>query len=261
MRPSFVIVTLFVLCSLSAHGQVQTPTTDQQPATPNNAVDTAALCNTPPQHLAGFAARYPWYAHAIQSQIGEKLQRDEVDPHVESALRVCMIFDLNRAGEPSNARIAQSSGAPSVDEALLHALSRVSSFGPLPEDWEHDKVRIAFRFEYRRACTAEDYLKSSNNSEAGNKLQIHQPEGITLSLGKQLKFGVNGGGSWITIAHWSIEGEQCKTNDCGSVSDLGLYTAPRTMPPDPQIVLKVEEKTQPCRTGATRLTLIPEEVH
>ena len=122
-------------------------------------------------------------------------------------------------------------------------------------------MSVLYWFDYRPECTTEDYLKSSRNTEGENGLEVF-PQGLTLSLGKQLNFRVKtASGSCIAIARWSIEGEQCKTNDCESVSELGQYIAPRTMPPNPEISLKVEEATQPCRIGTTRLTLIPEQGH
>ena len=151
----------------------------------------------------------------------------------------------------------QSSGLPSLDESVLRAVSRVSNFGPLPSDWERDKISVLFWFDYKakpNECTAEDYLKSSKGE---NGLRVWPEEGPKVSLGSNQMFRVIGT-ALVTIPRWSVEGEQCKANDCGSVSVMGLYSAPRAMPPNPEIVLKVQEKTQPCRTGTTRLTLIPE---
>jgi TonB family protein len=213
-------------------------------------------------HQGGsFTERYPWYVHVIQAKVTEEWMKYEADPHLEYASRACFSFDVSRTGEPSNVRLVQSSGVPRLDESVLRALNSVSSFGPLPIGYERDKVSIAFYFDYKpkqAECTAEDHVKSSANITGENGLRV-QPEGLTLALGKQLHFRADAGGSFLATATWSIEGEQCKANDCGSVSELGLYTAPPTMPPSPEIALKVKERTQPCRIGTARLTLIPED--
>jgi TonB family protein len=256
------IAALLVLFSFPANGQTQAPNTGGNATTHTiSAGATAAdVCSGADKGEAGhFAALYPWYVHAIQSKVREKWLMNEVDPHAPSASRVCLNFDINRVGEPSNVRIVQSSGLPSLDESALRAVSRVSSFGPLPPDWERDKVSVFFWFDYKpkaRECTAEDYLKSSG-SKGENGLRVWPEEGLKVSLGSNQMFRVIGT-SLVTIPSWSVEGEQCKANDCGSVSVMGLYSAPRTMPPNPEIALKVQEKAQPCRIGTTRLTLIPE---
>ena len=210
-----------------------------------------------------FATRYPWYVQEVQSKIREKwVTSEQVDPYGQSARRVCLRFDINRRGEPSNIRIVQSSGVSLLDDSAVGAVNQVSSFGPLPPGYERDKASVLFWFDYKprmRDCTAEDYLKSSGMSEHENGLRVF-PEGLKISLGSNQLFRLQGV-QFIAIPSWSIEGERCKANDCGSVSALGLYTAPRTMPSNPEITLKVAEKTEPCRTGTTRLTLVPEEVH
>ena len=273
MSVTYWIAALLVLLSFPAYSQTQAPNTGGNATTHTNSAGATAadVCSGVDKGEADkgeadkgeagrFAARYPWYVHMVQSKVREKWLMNEVDPHVQSASRACFSFDISRTGEPSNIRLAQSSGVPSLDESALRALNRVSSFGPLPRDYERDKVSVRFYFDYKPKtgeCTAEDYLKSSGKTEGENRLQVW-PEGLKLSLGEQLHFRVKAGGSFIAIARWSIDGEQCKASDCGSVSELGLYTAPPTMPPNPEIALKVEEKTQPCRIGTTRLTLIPE---
>lgn len=266
MRARYVIAVLLVTCSFTAYGQTQLPSADQKPTpTTNSAVPgTVDLCNK--AHEGGsFAARYLWYVRVVQAKVSEIWVKYEQDPQIQSASRICLNFDINRAGEPSNIRIEQSSGVPSLDQSALRAVKSVSSFGPLPKGYEGDKVSVLFYFDYKpkqAECTAEDYVKSSANNNGENGFQVW-PKGLKLSLGKQIhfRFRADAGGSFLVIANWSIEGEQCKANDCGSVSELGLYTAPHTMPPNPEITLKAEERTPPCRIGTTRLTLIFEDGH
>ena len=85
----------------------------------------------------------------IHNKVSEKWLASELDSHIQSATRVCLNFDLNRAGEPSNIRIAKSSGVPSLDESAIRAVKRVSSFGSLPPEYERDKVSVLFWFDYK----------------------------------------------------------------------------------------------------------------
>ena len=165
MRARYVIAVLLVTCSFTAYGQTQLPSADQKPTpTTNSAVPgTVDLCNK--AHEGGsFAARYLWYVRVVQAKVSEIWVKYEQDPQIQSASRICLNFDINRAGEPSNIRIEQSSGVPSLDQSALRAVKSVSSFGPLPKGYEGDKVSVLFYFDYKpkqAECTAEDYVKSS----------------------------------------------------------------------------------------------------
>jgi protein TonB len=152
VRIAYYVATFLALSSFSVFSQMQTPNTGASPATRTNAdgPSGADVCSDAGKGEPGhFAARFPWYVRVIRHQVSEKWLASEVDSHIRSATRVCLNFDLNRAGEPSNIRIAKSSGVPSLDESALRAVKRVSSFGPLPPEYERDKVSILFWFDYK----------------------------------------------------------------------------------------------------------------
>lgn len=146
------IAALLILCSIPAYGRNQRPKTGEKPAIQANSESSSAAdeCSEADKGEAGrFAARYPWYVRVIRYKVREKWLMSEVESQVQSATRVCLNFDINRAGEPSNVRIAGSSGVPSLDESVLRAVKRVSSFGPLPREYEWDKVSVLFWFDYK----------------------------------------------------------------------------------------------------------------
>lgn len=151
MRAPYVIAVLLVLFNLSVHGQTQPTSNDQKPCTPTNSPSRVGLDTDTDQGVksSGFATRFPWYVRVIQVKVREKWIKYEGDPAVQSAHRVYVAFDINHKGEPSNARITQSSGVPSLDESALRAVSSVSTFGLLPPDWEMDKVSVLFWFDYK----------------------------------------------------------------------------------------------------------------
>jgi protein TonB len=51
---------------------------------------------------------------------------------------------------PSNIRIEQSSGIPSLDLSAVRALKRIDTFGPLPQGYGGSYVSVEFWFDYRR---------------------------------------------------------------------------------------------------------------
>jgi len=76
--------------------------------------------------------------------------QSEVNPGITSAKRVYILFDISRSGSPSNVRVEQSSGIPSLDISAVRALQRIDTFGPLPQGYSGNYVSVEFWFDYRR---------------------------------------------------------------------------------------------------------------
>ena len=97
-----------------------------------------------------FGTRYGWYVRVIQQKVSENWLRYEVDPRITSAQRVYITFDVARDGHPSNVRVEQSSGVPSLDISATRALERIETFGPLPADYPGSKISVEYWFDYKR---------------------------------------------------------------------------------------------------------------
>ena len=97
-----------------------------------------------------FGTRYSWYVRVIQQKVSENWLKYEVDPRITSAQRVYITFDVARDGHPSNVRVEQSSGVPSLDISATRALERIDTFGPLPADYPGSKISVEYWFDYKR---------------------------------------------------------------------------------------------------------------
>ena len=97
-----------------------------------------------------FGTRYGWYVRVIQQKVSENWLRYEVDPRITSAQRVYITFDVARDGHPSNVRVEQSSGVPTLDISATRALERIDTFGPLPADYPGSKISVEYWFDYKR---------------------------------------------------------------------------------------------------------------
>jgi periplasmic protein TonB len=97
-----------------------------------------------------FGSRYAWYVRVVQQKVSENWLHNEVDPRISNAQRVYVTFDIGRGGQPTNVRIEQSSGAPSLDQSAVRALQRIDTFGPLPGDYQGNRVSVEFWFDYKR---------------------------------------------------------------------------------------------------------------
>jgi protein TonB len=97
-----------------------------------------------------FGSRYAWYVRVVQQKVSENWLKYEVDPRITEAQRVYLVFDITRAGQPTNVRVEQSSGVPSLDQSAARAIQRIDTFGPLPPDYAGSKVSVEFWFDYKR---------------------------------------------------------------------------------------------------------------
>jgi protein TonB len=96
-----------------------------------------------------FGSRFGWYTDVVARKVHQAWEA-EVNPSVSSAKRVYILFDISRSGTPSNVRIEQSSGVPSLDLSAVRALQRIDTFGPLPQGYNGSYVSVEFWFDYRR---------------------------------------------------------------------------------------------------------------
>ena len=97
-----------------------------------------------------FGTKFAWYVKVIQQKVSENWLRYEVDPRMTSAQRVYITFDVARDGHPTNVRVEQSSGVPSLDISAVRAMQRIDTFGPLPSDYAGNKISVEFWFDYKR---------------------------------------------------------------------------------------------------------------
>ena len=97
-----------------------------------------------------FGSRFAYYVDVVRRKVSDNWMKYEVDPRISDARRVYIYFEINRSGQPSNIRVEQSSGIPSLDQSAARALQRIDTFGPLPAGYNGNSVAVEFWFDYRR---------------------------------------------------------------------------------------------------------------
>lgn len=95
-----------------------------------------------------FGSRYAYYVRQVTQILSQNWLKYEVDPHAMPNASVSVAFDISRNGEPTNPRIVQSSGIPSLDTSAMRTLQRIDTFGPLPSDYRGSSVGAEFEFRY-----------------------------------------------------------------------------------------------------------------
>jgi len=97
-----------------------------------------------------FGSRFAYYVDIVRRKVSDNWMKYEVDPRISDARRVYIYFEINRSGQPTNIRVEQSSGIPSLDQSAVRALQRIDTFGPLPAGYSGNYVAVEFWFDYRR---------------------------------------------------------------------------------------------------------------
>lgn len=98
----------------------------------------------------GFGERYGWYVTAVQNRISSNWLLSTVSPSIVTAPRVYVTFDIRRDGTISNPVVTKSSGIAEVDRSAMRAVLASNPLGPLPADYEGDKVTVQVYFDFNR---------------------------------------------------------------------------------------------------------------
>jgi periplasmic protein TonB len=94
-----------------------------------------------------FGSRFPWYVDLIRRKTAQNWLVQEVSPSTPAGAKVYLSFVISRDGSPSQVRIAQSSGSPSLDTSCLRAVQRVDTYGPLPGGYNGSSLSVSYYCE------------------------------------------------------------------------------------------------------------------
>lgn len=92
-----------------------------------------------------FGSRFAYYVNIVNRTVAQNWYTQEADPRASVGKSVTVLFDIDRAGTPSNPRVETHSGSPSLDQSALRAVQRVEGFGPLPAG---DHITVEYTFHY-----------------------------------------------------------------------------------------------------------------
>jgi len=94
-----------------------------------------------------FGSRFPWYVELIRRKTAQNWLTQEISPSTPAGARVYLSFVLARDGSPSQVRISQSSGSPTLDSSCLRAVQRVDTYGPLPGGYNGSTLSVSYYCE------------------------------------------------------------------------------------------------------------------
>lgn len=96
----------------------------------------------------GEGFNYPYYVGIIQRKVQQAWYVYEVAGGTPQGSQARVTFSIARDGTPSNIRISQSSGSPTLDSSAVRAVQRIESFGPLPPGYTKSNVSVEYTFTY-----------------------------------------------------------------------------------------------------------------
>ena len=85
---------------------------------------------------------------------------------------------------------------------------------------------------------------------------VVDPKTQSVVVATTQQFNATVTGSSNTAVAWSVGGTSCSTQDCGSISAAGLYTAPKTIPNPALVAVTATANANSADSGAAAVTII-----
>ena len=99
---------------------------------------------------APFGTRFGAYAGIVRDRVAQKWRTDEVDPRMNTAPPVVVVFEILRDGSVRNIRVAQSANLMTLDNSARRAILEAGPFPPLPAQYDGSSATIEFWFQLKR---------------------------------------------------------------------------------------------------------------
>jgi len=97
-----------------------------------------------------FGNRFGAYVAILRQKVAQVWNTGQVDPQLQTAPTVIVVFEILRNGSVRNVRFLQRSGHPTLDFSCQRAVLDASPFPPLPPGFDRDTARIEFWFQLKR---------------------------------------------------------------------------------------------------------------
>jgi TonB family protein len=179
--------------------------------------------------------------------------------------KVSLEFRVTKDGKFQDLKLVKSSGDVALDRAAYIGIAASQPL-PLPADFNCQFVAIRFHFYYNSKLDDNDQ-ESSNDTRlipcVSTKIRVGEVEALAVSprstqvhVGKQQQFSVSTAGDDNPAVIWSLSGEGCSSESCGTISESGLYTAPTAPPNPPTISVTASIHDSPTESVTATITIV-----
>jgi protein TonB len=95
-----------------------------------------------------FASRFPWYVAKITRIVSQNWYTQQIDSSTRVGSQVAVTFTIGRDGTVSSIHLSGASASPTLNRTAVEAVQRVSTFGPLPDQYTGSNVSVEYTFTY-----------------------------------------------------------------------------------------------------------------
>ncbi len=261
MKPvSQFVFAVLLGCSIFASAQAATSKKDE-PA-PTSSEPQQQNQTRSPERITGVATPETVESFGVNVEILSATQGVAFDPYLNDLLNkirdrwdqfipqaarapvmksgtVSVEFQILKDGRVSETTVAQSSGDESLDRGAVKAITAAAPFAALPQEYSAPFVRLRFDFYY-------------------NPGLVISPRGqVSVTTGSSQQFSVTVAGTKNTSVKWTLTGDGCQAEACGTMSEDGLYTAPSKPPNPPYVTIgAVLKYGDPNKTDSVKVAIV-----
>jgi len=154
-------------------------------------------------------------------------------------------FVILKDGKTTGMVVHTSSGDVALDRAAWASITASTPLPPLPKKFPGQILGLRFYYFY-----------NLNPTGISISISITPCGDVQVPAGSMLKFVAAGAGITDTSVTWSVSGPGCSKSACGSISDIGLYTAPVDIPNPPTVIVEATSRTGIGVTAKSKLTVV-----
>jgi len=144
-------------------------------------------------------------------------------------------------------KVVGSSGDIALDRPAYGSITGSNPFPPLPKEFAGQYLGLRFSYYYNL-----ESVRSTTSVSIS-------PTDMTLPVGLSQQFVATVKATGDTAVNWSISGKGCVAAACGTISAMGFYTAPATVPDPPSVTVTLILASDPSETAAATIVIAKHE--
>ena len=168
------------------------------------------------------------YMKVILQRVREKWYRMIPESAQMKKGKLAIEFAITRDGKVADIRLVATSGDVALDRAAWSSITGSNPFPSLPKEFTGPDLAMSVRFYYNPDKNDLDANPTSQPSKSRATVNI-SPRRAQLVANLQQRFSATVTGTADRAVTWSVIGLDCSGSgdDCGTISPIGVYTAPR----------------------------------
>jgi TonB family protein len=168
-----------------------------------------------------------------------------VYPPVSKQGKVSVEFFVQRDGKVSGMAMHATSGDVALDRAAWGSITASDPLPALPQEFPGQRLGLRFYFFYNLP------------SDIGpSTISVSPGTNVRVPAGSALQFSASGEGITNASVTWSVSGSGCSKSACGTISDIGLYTAPIDIPNPSTVIVEAKWRTNASVAGMSKVTVV-----